>query len=294
MHLAGLLVDRKPLPQTPRLLPDVAQPTEELIDLEVGAFVFLRRSHQWILAAKEVPEGTVLLLIARANGRRNLVVAVRWLLRLRLHLLDQLRTWGNPIKDVNTQHLDNVFILEWLELACEDVALLPGVAQHRLGVGVGRPVGYGKLGLAIALHVCNCRILFVGIRSQRHERREPIHWVACLVKTVSCEESGVGSSKYPRLEFRGHAQMACLRMLPLPLFVFIAACRVTGRALITHLLVRPSERSSVEGFDEAILGVHVLIHLGGWAVAWIGIHTRDNDWFVVSGQWHPSCRHVQP
>jgi hypothetical protein len=80
LHLAGLFVDRKPLRQTPRLLPDVAQPTEELIDLEVGAFVFLRRSHQWILAAKEVPEGTVLLLIARANGRRNLVVAVRWLL----------------------------------------------------------------------------------------------------------------------------------------------------------------------------------------------------------------------
>jgi hypothetical protein len=80
LHLAGLLVNQKPLPQTPCLLPDVAQPTEELIDLEVGAFVFWWRSHQWVLAAKEVSEGTVLLLIARANGRRNLVVAVRWLL----------------------------------------------------------------------------------------------------------------------------------------------------------------------------------------------------------------------
>jgi hypothetical protein len=56
LHLSSLLVHREVLSQQPRLLPDVPQPPEELIDLEVWALIFVWRSQQRILACKEMPE----------------------------------------------------------------------------------------------------------------------------------------------------------------------------------------------------------------------------------------------
>jgi hypothetical protein len=80
LHLAGLLVDGKTRRQNPRLLPDVSQPTKELIHLEVWALVFWGRSHQWILAHKEVSKGMMLLLIPHTEGGGNPVVSVSRLL----------------------------------------------------------------------------------------------------------------------------------------------------------------------------------------------------------------------
>ena len=68
LHLCGLLICREVLSQTPCLLPDVPQPPEELIDLEVQALIFGRWSSQRILACKEMPEGMVFLLVSWANA----------------------------------------------------------------------------------------------------------------------------------------------------------------------------------------------------------------------------------
>ncbi len=89
VYLQGLLIIQKLFPRFSCLPPDpdVTQPTEELINLEVGALVFWRRRRQWILACKKVPEGRVLLLISHSHNRSDLVVTVHLLLQLRLHLL---------------------------------------------------------------------------------------------------------------------------------------------------------------------------------------------------------------
>ena len=78
LHLCGLLVHREVLSQYPCLLPDVPQPAEELINLEVWALIFRWRwrSRQWILTCKEMPEETVLLLVSRPDRRCDLVVAM--------------------------------------------------------------------------------------------------------------------------------------------------------------------------------------------------------------------------
>ncbi len=64
---------------------------EEFVNLEVWALLLQWRGHQRILRAKEVPEGTMLLLAARAKGVGNPVIAVSWRLGLWLHLLHELR-----------------------------------------------------------------------------------------------------------------------------------------------------------------------------------------------------------
>ena len=81
-----------------------------------------------------MPEGTVLLLISSSHDRCNLVIAVGRLLQLWLHLLLQLRRWGDPIDDVQTKHLKDISIGEWLALVRKDVALLPSIIQHCLGI----------------------------------------------------------------------------------------------------------------------------------------------------------------
>ncbi len=90
LHLAGLLVIQETLSQHPCLLPDVMQPTKELVDLEVRALTFWRGQHHGILGRKEMPESPVLLLPASAHHRRNPVLAVGRLVDLALHLLGQL------------------------------------------------------------------------------------------------------------------------------------------------------------------------------------------------------------
>ena len=51
-----------------------------------------------------------------------------------LHLLDKLWTWDESIDDVDSEHLHDVLIFVGLELAHEDVAMLPGIAQRCLGI----------------------------------------------------------------------------------------------------------------------------------------------------------------
>ena len=132
LHLSRLLVHREVLSQQPRLLPNVPQPPEELINLEVWTLLFRWWSHQRILACEEMLERTVLLLVARPDGRRDLVVAVCRLLRLRLHLLGELRTWCKPVDDVDAKHRNNVPVREGHVLAGEDVALFPCIVQYPL------------------------------------------------------------------------------------------------------------------------------------------------------------------
>jgi hypothetical protein len=146
LHLCGPLILQEVLSQTPCLLPDVLQPLEELIDLEVWASIFRRRSHQKILACKEMPDGTMLLLVSCPDAQCNLVIAMCWLLRMRLHLLHELWTWGQPIDDVHSKHCNNVFVGEWHVLSGKDVTLFPGIVHHGLRVRVRRPIQHGKLG----------------------------------------------------------------------------------------------------------------------------------------------------
>jgi hypothetical protein len=87
----------------------------------------------------------VLLLPSRPDDRRNPVVAVGGLLFLWLHLLDELQTRCQAINNVDSNHLKDVLILEWLEFPSKDVARLTSVAHHRLHVGVGSPIRDGKL-----------------------------------------------------------------------------------------------------------------------------------------------------
>jgi hypothetical protein len=92
LHHTQLLVNQEVFCQLPRLLPDVTQSLEQLVDLEVWILCFWRGIHQRILARKEVPERPVLLLLSRPDDRHDPVIAVGGLLFLWLHLLDELRT----------------------------------------------------------------------------------------------------------------------------------------------------------------------------------------------------------
>jgi hypothetical protein len=175
LHLTRLLVNQEVFCQLPRLLPDVTQPLEQLDDLEVWTLGFLRRSHQWILACKEVPEQPVLLLPSRHNDSRDPVIAMGGLLFLQLHLLDKLWTWCQAVDNVDSNHLKDVLVLEWLEFPSKDVAQLTSNAHHCLCVGVGSPIRDGKLCSLVALDVCNSRILTIHVGDQQHKGREPVH-----------------------------------------------------------------------------------------------------------------------
>ncbi len=66
----------------------------------------------------------MLLLPSRPDDRHDPVVVVCGLLFLRLHLLDELRTWCQAVKNLDSNHLKDVPVLEWLEFPSKDVARL--------------------------------------------------------------------------------------------------------------------------------------------------------------------------
>jgi hypothetical protein len=217
------------------------QPSEQLVDLEVWTLVFWRGSHQRILTRKEVREQPVLLLPSRPHDRRDPVIAMGGLLFLRLHLLDELRTWCQAIDYVDSNHLKDVLVLEWLEILGKDVAWLTSVAHHHLRVGVGSPIRDGKLCSLVVFVVYNLRILMIHTGGQRHEGRQPVHWMAGLVQAVALQECGVWPTKYPRLDRQRGPQLPCQQALPLPLpLAFACHWRFAERVqIVPHLLCLP-------------------------------------------------------
>ncbi len=83
-----------------------------------------------------MPERSVLLLPSRPQDSRNPVVAVGGLMLLVLHHLDELRSRCESINDVDREHLHDVLVLKGLELTRKDVAALPGITQHCLGIRI--------------------------------------------------------------------------------------------------------------------------------------------------------------
>jgi hypothetical protein len=98
---------------------------EEFIDLEIWAFVLGWRVHKQILHGKEVPEGMMVLLVARAKCGGNPVIVMSWQLGLHLYLLGELQRWCKPIKNVDAKHRDDILVGEWVVLTSKDVTLLP-------------------------------------------------------------------------------------------------------------------------------------------------------------------------
>jgi hypothetical protein len=128
LHLTRLLVYRKVFAQNPRRLPDMPTPTEQLIHLHVGTFLFWRRNKEGILATKEVAKGSVGLFVSRPDTHRNEVISMRPLFRLRLHFLDQPRGWGESIYGIDSHHLRDVLWLEVSADSSKDVPLFSCIA----------------------------------------------------------------------------------------------------------------------------------------------------------------------
>jgi hypothetical protein len=90
------------------------QPSEQLVNLEVWTLGIWRGVNQWILARKEVPEQPGLMLPSRPNDRHNPDIAVSGLLFLGLYLLDKLQTQCQAVDNIDSNHLKNILVLEWL------------------------------------------------------------------------------------------------------------------------------------------------------------------------------------
>jgi hypothetical protein len=200
------------------------QPSEQLVDLEVWTLGFWRGSHQWILACKEVPERPVHLLPSRPDDRRDPVVAMGGLLLLQLHLLDKLWIWRQAINNVDSNHLKDVLVLEWLKFPSKDVVQLTSIAHHCLCVGVGSLIRDGKHCSLVALDICNPWIFTINVRGQWYEGCELAHWVAGLVQAVALQECGVWPTGYPWLDRQRSPQLPCQQVLPLALPPVIARC----------------------------------------------------------------------
>ena len=89
LHCACLLVNGKILAKNPCLLPHIPEPVEELINFEIGTVILWWWYCQQILATKEVTEGLVQLVAPRVDAVGNEIIAMNWLLCLRLHFLDE-------------------------------------------------------------------------------------------------------------------------------------------------------------------------------------------------------------
>ena len=72
----------------------------------------------------------------------------------------------------------------------------------------------------------------------RHESREPIHRMACLVEAVSPKECGVGPTEHSRSDGHRRTTMPSWGALPLPLRLLPIHFPATGPN-IQHLLSHP-------------------------------------------------------
>ena len=67
LHLASLLIDGEILGENPRFLPNMAAPTKQCINLDIGTFLFCWGYHCWILAREKMPKGAMQLLVPHSN-----------------------------------------------------------------------------------------------------------------------------------------------------------------------------------------------------------------------------------
>ena len=80
LHLASLFINGGFLGKNPSFLPNMAAPTKQFIELDIGTFLLCWGYHCWILAAKEMPKGAMQLLVPRSNIFCDEVVSMRHIL----------------------------------------------------------------------------------------------------------------------------------------------------------------------------------------------------------------------
>ena len=154
------------------------------------------------------------------------------------------------------------------------------------------PIRNSELHCLVTLHVCSGCILPICVRG-RHKCSEPVHWMAVLVKTISCKEVRVWATKDPWLNWHRLPQLPRRGLLPPPFLPVITSQRgCTTRFHIPHLLISAHEDPTLEPLHHCILWVPQTIHFGGGVVALIftqRLGNRLSSW----RQQLPPCRDVQ-
>ncbi len=75
--------------------------------------------------------------------------------------LDQLWRQQKSIKNVDSNHFQDIGIVKWLELFSINMPLFPHTVNNCIDVGIRSPVGNCKLWYPVHLHICSLSILQV-------------------------------------------------------------------------------------------------------------------------------------
>ncbi len=217
------------------------------------------------LGKQEVTEGMVQLVVPRTDAVGNEVVAMSWFFWLWLHFLDESWRWWKNIKNIDSNHFQDIGVITWFVCSVINVTIFTCIANHCLKIRICHLVWDCKRCGSVPLHICSLSILQVICQHHQKQSIYPIHWMAVLAEPIAFWKIIIGTPKYslfPQIIL--NFALPCYRHLPLS----IPCTRFIGLIYVTHFLHVPVNfmhlNVSLNSYSRLVGALH---SLGGLIVA---------------------------